>query len=229
MVFKKFAKYMLILFLSKKTKSKIDFRSNFNFKTYLEGSNVIHKNVSLSNSKIGFATYVGKDSYLVNTSIGRYCSIAENVKIVFGSHPSKVFISTHPAFFSTKKQAGFTFVKEELFRENKFADEEEIYSVVIGNDVWIGSDVTVLEGVTIGDGAIIATGAVVVKDLEPYTIYGGVPAKKIGERFSSAEQKFLTEFQWWSKSFEWLEEHAYLFSDINKLIDHFKKNKKEEG
>lgn len=222
---KRIIRYLLAKYLSLKKNSKIMSGSVLNFQTYLEGKNVIHKRVSISNSKIGYGTYIGGNSSLINASIGRYCSISENVKIVFGKHPSKVFVSTHPAFFSTKKQAGFTYVEKDSFNENADSSlEHTSYSVCIGSDVWIGTDVKILEGLNIGDGVIVATGAVVVRDLEPYTIYGGVPAKKIGDRFTEEEKKFLLDFKWWEKDTNWIEENALLFEDIKKFKLNFTRN-----
>ena len=85
----------------------------------------------------------------------------------------------------------------------------------IGNDVWIGSHVLILDGVSVGDGAIIATGAVVTKDIEPYSIYGGVPARLIRYRFSQERINYLLNFSWWNKDEDWLFNHIKEFSDTN--------------
>ncbi|MFE4072839.1 CatB-related O-acetyltransferase [Peribacillus sp. YIM B13477] len=201
-----------------------------NFKTILEGKNVINNNAQISNSKIGYGSYIGSESNLNNTLIGRYCSIGETVKVIAGRHPTKTFVSTHPAFFSTSKQAGFTYVEKTSFEEHKYPDQDKTFSVIIGNDVWIGADVKILEGVNIGDGVVIATGAVVINDLEPYSIYGGVPAKKIGERFSEFEKRFLLKYKWWDKDKEWIEKNALSFSDIDTFINiHAKEYENSEG
>lgn len=197
-------------------KVKFDFSCNFALNdVFCEGNNIFNKNV-VFRGKIGFGSYIGADSNL-NAVIGRYCSIASNVKCVAGSHPSNTFVSTHPAFFSTKRQAGFTYVEENLYREDIFVDNEK-HLVKIGNDVWIGSNVLLLPGITIGDGAIIAAGAVVTKDVEPYAIVGGVPAKKIKKRFTDDEISFLLKFKWWDKSSVWLKQNHKLFADINFFI-----------
>lgn len=177
--------------------------------TFFEGNNRIG-NYSFFAGKMGFGSYLGVKNQ-ISAEIGRYCSIGAEIKTVSGSHPTSVFVSTHPAFFSTKKQAGFTYANENLFEENK-------KRVVIGNDVWIGDRVTILGGVKIGDGAIIAAGAVVTKDVEPYSIVGGVPAREIKKRFSDEEIRKLLELKWWDKPQNWVAENAYKFANINYMI-----------
>lgn len=215
-------RYFLAKWKSRKTNSKILSGCKINSNTKLEGNNIINKNVNIVNSQIGYATYIGENSKLNNSKIGRYCSIAEEVKIISGTHPTRKFVSTHPCFFSTRKQAGFTFVKENIFPEKKAVEGSNGLSCVIGNDVWLGANVIILEGIKVGDGVVVAAGAVVVKDLEPYYIYGGVPARKIGERFKEKERQLLMDVKWWNYDPSWLEENAILFHDIEKFLKYTK-------
>jgi acetyltransferase-like isoleucine patch superfamily enzyme len=86
-------------------------------------------------------------------SIGRYCSIAADVVTIHGRHPTSGFVSTHPAFYSMREQAGFTYVQSQVFDEHVVADVTNGHPVVIGHDVWISHGVRILDGVTIGNGA----------------------------------------------------------------------------
>ena len=79
----------------------------------------------------------------------------------------------------------------------------------------VGTDAKITGGVTIGDGAIVLAGAVVTKDVPPYSIVGGIPAKIVGNRFDEEDVKFLMKLKWWDKSPEWLSENAKYFNDIN--------------
>nr|WP_243207822.1 MULTISPECIES: CatB-related O-acetyltransferase [Paeniclostridium] len=133
-----------------------------------------------------------------------------------GTHPTKIFVSTHPAFFSLKKQAGFTYVEKQLFDESN--NENKAFKVIIGNDVWIGDNVSLISGVKIGNGAIIGANSLVTKDCKPYYIYGGVPAKKIGQRFTDEQITILNELKWWDRSEEWIIDNIDKFSNIDEFI-----------
>jgi len=197
-------------------------------KTTLEGNNKIYNNTKLIDSFVGFGTYISQNTKMINTSIGRYCSIGENVEIVLGKHPVDTFVSTHPAFFSLKKQSGFTYVESQKFEEHSFVDEKSEIgnkrSVSIGNDVWIGRNVLIMEGVNIGDGAIIGTGSIVTRNVESYSINVGIPAKKIKYRFAQKQIDFLLKYKWWEKDEKWLKENIKKFEDVEMLYESFHNN-----
>ncbi len=185
------------------------------------GYNSIGTRTIFLSSEIGEGSYISSDCRLNKIKIGKFCSIGQNVKNSIGRHPSKTFVSTHPAFFSNQKQAGFSFVDKTTFKEHLYIDKEKLFHCSIGNDVWIGNEVTIFDGVNIGDGAIIANRAVVTKDVEPYSIVGGVPSKLIRKRFSKQIIQKLLQFKWWNKDFGWIMKNKNSFSNIdefNKLI-----------
>ncbi|MEG1644405.1 MAG: CatB-related O-acetyltransferase [Alistipes sp.] len=190
-------------------------RARFNRHTIFEGYNKVHNFACVSGSCVGKYSYIGEHSYLPNCKIGRYCSIASDVMVVTETHPSYNFVSTHPAFFSLGKQCGMTYVNRQSFDEHLSIDNK---SIIIENDVWIGCKVTIRGGVRIGNGAIVGMGAVVTKDVLPYSIVGGVPAKIIKFRFTEEQIKWLQAFEWWNKSDEWIKTNSSKFTSIDSFI-----------
>jgi len=189
-----------------------------NTKNEFEGRNSIGNNTEIASSSIGACTYVAGNSVIKYAKIGRFCSIGSYVQTGIGNHPSRLFVSTHPAFFSLQKQSGFCFVEENKFDDHKFTGQEKKYVVDIGNDVWIGNNVIVMDGITIGDGAIIAAGSVVTRNVLPYAIFGGVPAKLIRFRFSEDQIKNLLKVKWWDWEYNAIASKSHLFSDIERFI-----------
>lgn len=185
----------------------------------LEGYNRIGKDVSFC-GVLGRGSYIGKNSIIFG-KIGKFCSISSHVTVLTGNHPAEKFVSTSPSFYSTKLQNNISFVDKNLFQEYKYADTENKHHIIVGNDVWIGHGVTIMSGITIGDGAVLAAEAVVTKDVPPYTIVGGVPAKEIKKRFDDKTIKFLLQFKWWDKPIEWINENSHLFTDIKLLMDKY--------
>lgn len=194
-----------------------DVKINFNSK--FEGKNLINNDTIFVNSYLGLGSYIAYNSNIKYTKIGKFCAIGDRVRTYLGRHPTKEYVTIHPAFFSTNKQAGFTFVEKNNFDEHIYVDEDQQFVVEIGNDVWVGSNVTILDGITIGDGAVVGAGAVVTKDVEPYSVVGGVPAREITKRFSDDVINFLLEFQWWDKDFGWISSHAHLFHSVSVFMD----------
>ncbi len=211
------AYYCIVFKISGKADIKLSVKLNRN--KMFEGCNVVHRRTAIRNTRIGYGSYIGSNCLLQYALIGRYCSIAENVQVITATHPTKEFVSTHPAFFSIKKQAGFTFVSKPLFNELLVINGN--YSIIIGNDVWIGRDVKLKGGIRIGDGAIIAMGSIVTKNVEPYSIVGGVPAKLIRFRFAKEQIDFLSSFKWWDKDQFWIRQNIEKFSKISLFIKHF--------
>ena len=173
------------------------------------GCNKIGKNTTFYGS-VGYASYMGADCR-ISADIGKYCCIASNVVTAVGRHPTCEFVSVHPAFYSPDlSRCGLSFSNEVRFTESKGR-------VKIGNDVWIGTGVILLDGVCIGDGAIIAAGAVVNKDVEPYSIVAGVPARKIRKRFADVDCALLQKTCWWDMPEASIREKAKYFTSVEEF------------
>ncbi|MFI0395118.1 CatB-related O-acetyltransferase [Paracoccus jiaweipingae] len=126
------------------------------------------------------------------TRVGRYCSIAENVRVMGDSHPHH-WVSTSPQFYSAWNRRRSAMPQPQ--RALSYTDKR--FPVSIGHDVWIGQDVLLKGGIHVGDGAVIAAGAVVTRDVPPYSIMGGVPARVIRPRFDPDIAQRLHDLQWW--------------------------------
>ena len=195
----------------------LDKGSNITTSSRFGGHNYIGERVRFDGS-LGFGSYIGADS-AISGQVGKYVSIGSMVNVVKGSHPTKGFVSTHSAFYSTQNRVDLSYCKEPCFCEFQYADPESKAPVLIGNDVWIGFGATLLEGVTVGHGAIIAAGAVVTKDVPPYTVVGGIPAKEIRKRFPQETVEKLLDFCWWDKDPQWLAQHSESFRNSEEFVD----------
>ena len=177
--------------------------------------NTFYDNVTIIDSIIDDYVYVGNRSRIINASIGRFCSIGGDVKIGLGKHPVS-FISTFPAFFSNRMQCQISFSKENLYKESE--------RIIIGNDVWVGENSIIMDNVKIGNGAVIAAGSIVTRDVEPYTIVGGVPARHIKNRFEPFEIENLEKFKWWNKDISWIKENYQKFNVPSEFFNFIRKD-----
>lgn len=165
----------------------------------------------LSQVSMGEFSYVSYESCLINTEVGSYCSIGPHVQVGLAPHPTNVFVSTYPAFYSNFNEGC-----PQCFREDKIFDDS-VPKTSIGHDVWIGSSVIIPGGIRVGTGAIVASGSVVVKDVPPYAVVGGNPAKVIRLRFSEEQIEILLASEWWNWPIEKIRREVNAFSDIEKF------------
>ena len=179
--------------------------------------------------EMGMGSYIGSYSNL-NARIGRFTSISNHVSCNPGIHPYKApYVSTAPCFVvrnPIKTQNGSTFATEDIFDQYRMVDSDAGIAVEIGNDIWIGERGFIVGGVRIADGAVVLAGAVVSKDVPPYAIVGGVPAKVIGYRYDEETIDFLLKVKWWNHSYEWFKENWRLLSDINELKKYYEQNER---
>ena len=190
--------------------SKLYFGVNIDTNSSLGNNTVLFRNVLVHNSTIGHFSYVQKNSEIINVEIGKYCSIASTVHIGLTEHPTG-FISTSPIFYDASQPLP-------AFLTKKTLEYKSVRKTKILADVWIGQGAFVKSGVTIGVGAIIGAGAVVTKDVEAYSIVGGVPAMHIKYRFKEELREVLLSSKWWEYPEETLQKLEPYFENPTQFI-----------
>ena len=169
----------------------------------------IGKGVKFYRSSIGEHSYISKSCFVESTDIGKFCSIAADCYIGGASHPID-WVSTSPVFCSGGN------VLRTHFSQHPF---DPFSKTCIGNDVWIGYGSIIKAGITIADGAIIGAGSVVTKNVGPYEIWAGNPAKLIRKRFDDETIAKIKNSQWWNYSEDKLRLAAEKFADVNEFIN----------
>lgn len=166
------------------------------------------------NVKIGKYSSIRGRSRAMNATIGNFSVIAKECDIGLGVHPTNL-ISCHSIFY---KNAPWGFHKDWVKKVTHY-----VKPIHIGNDVWIGARSIIMDGVSIGDGAIVAAGSVVTKDVPPYAVVGGSPAKIIKYKFSQDIIDRLEEIQWWNLPDEEITKVVDLFHVENPSLEEINK------
>lgn len=214
-MFRRILKFVYIQ-LKIKTNRKCRFgkRCVIDRRSIFRGHNSLGNYTGFCSSILGEYSYIGNESHFYRTKIGKFVSIGNNVRCAIGKHPTKDFVSTSPIFYSTQAKKIFGLELNCGKNFDEFICAEQDYYIVIGNDVWIGDNVLIMQGVHIGDGAIIGAGAVVTKDIPPYSINVGIPAKTIKYRFSQEDINMLMKTKWWDKGLDWIKANVGSFASI---------------
>ena len=167
----------------------------------------VGRGTQMTASEMGDYSYITEWGHVVWTTIGKYCSIANSVRLNPGNHPTWRACQHHAIYRAADYGLGENDIEFFEWRKENW--------VTIGHDVWIGHGATVTAGVTVGTGAVIGAGAVVTKDVAPYTLVGGVPAKPIRERFTQEQGEALMEIAWWNWSHDQMKAALEDFRRLN--------------
>lgn len=205
-----FIAYSNSVILNNTIKSQVSIGNESVIKNCLIGNNcAINRRNFVLNSKIGDFVYTGANTYIQTAEIGNFCSISWGVSIGGFNH----LVNTASSFVQSRFRSLNRMEKKSVSSKKKY-----LYKNEIGHDVWIAAHAIINRGVKIGNGAVIGAGTVVTKDIEPYSVVVGVPAKETRKRFDENTIKTLEEIQWWYWPKEVIEKYQdLLFSEI---LDH---------
>lgn len=173
----------------------------------IDKSSKVESGSQVVNSTFGRHSFCGYDCQIVNCDVGSFTSIANNVVIGGAKHPME-WVSMSPVFYEGRDSV------KAKFSEHKRSEPPKC---VVGNDVWIGEGALIKSGVNIGDGSVIGMGSIVTKDVEPYSIAAGNPAKTIRKRFDDETIKMLLESKWWEWDEKTIKKYAFTFNDIKEF------------
>ena len=201
--------------------SKVQFGSGVKLSRncFFQGFNYVGDQTEVGFSSMGTASYIANNSRILYAKIGNFCSIGDNVRTFFGRHPVSEMISSHPGFYNEFNPTTLYFHSDVDFEQHKFAIDN--FVVNIGNDVWIGSNVLIMDGISIGDGAIIAAGSIVTKDVVPFEVVGGVPAKHIKYRFDVKSREIILKSKWWYWDLNEIVAKKKYFCDVDHFVGYY--------
>lgn len=212
----KVLKFILKFTLSRKKRLKLK-------EKILKKQRIVEYKNLINEGHVGEHTYIATN-YMINkefVKIGKFCSIARETIFGLGNHPTHL-LTSHPIAYSSNEFIPF-FVDIKTPKD-KFIKYDCVENIMIGNDVWVGQRAIILDGVTIGDGAVIGAGAIVTKDIPPYAIAVGVPAKVVKYRFSPEIIEKLLELKWWDYPKDFIV-NELPFDNIEKCIEILEANK----
>lgn len=179
--------------------------------SWVGGWTELGPDTSLFESMFDDYSYTAGQVSIAYTDVGKFCSIAAQVRINPGNHPMTRVTQHH----FTYRRAQYNFGTD----DHAFFDWRRSARCIIGHDVWIGHGAIILPGVTIGTGAVVGAGAVVSKDVEPYTVVVGVPAKPIRQRFPPEVVEELLRVAWWNWDHQTIQVRFDDFLNVNRFVE----------
>lgn len=172
-------------------------------RSVIHSTSVVESGCQIVDVNFDRHSFCGHDCIILNTDIGSFCSIADQVYIGGAAHPMH-FVSTSPVFLSHEDSVKYKFSHHEF---------QYLPKTKIGNDVWIGFAARIRAGVVIGHGAVVGMGAIVTHDVDPYTVVAGNPAKLISRRFPREISEALLNSKWWDLPDNELKKAALYFKN----------------